>query len=117
MTFPAWLPFLLGLLTAVGPLATDMYLPAFDAIEADFGTPPGTAQLAALMKRRRIQRLDDLDHEPDQMIFRQPVNHVGRQQKMLITDHRTIPTSHTQVSREWHPQSRTTGRDSATTTI
>jgi DHA1 family bicyclomycin/chloramphenicol resistance-like MFS transporter len=45
MTFPAWLPFLLGLLTAVGPLATDMYLPAFDAIEADFGTPPGTAQL------------------------------------------------------------------------
>ena len=45
MTFPAWLPFLLGLLTAVGPLATDMYLPAFDAIEADFGTAPGTAQL------------------------------------------------------------------------
>lgn len=45
MTFPAWLPFLLGLLTAVGPLATDMYLPAFDAIEADFGAPPGSAQL------------------------------------------------------------------------
>ena len=45
MTFPVWLPFLLGLLTAVGPLATDMYLPAFDAIEADFGTAPGTAQL------------------------------------------------------------------------
>jgi phosphate transport system permease protein len=32
-------------LTAVGPLATDMYLLAFDAIEADFGTAPGTAQL------------------------------------------------------------------------
>ena len=45
MSFPAWLPFLLGLLTAVGPLATDMYLPAFDAIEHGFATPHGTAQI------------------------------------------------------------------------
>jgi DHA1 family bicyclomycin/chloramphenicol resistance-like MFS transporter len=45
MSFPTWLPFVLGLLTAIGPLATDMYLPAFDAIESGFGTPPGTAQL------------------------------------------------------------------------
>jgi DHA1 family bicyclomycin/chloramphenicol resistance-like MFS transporter len=45
MSFPTWLPFVLGLLTAIGPLATDMYLPAFDAIEANFGAPPGTAQI------------------------------------------------------------------------
>ena len=40
-----WLPPLLGFLTAVGPLSTDMYLPAFPAIEADFGLPQGTAQI------------------------------------------------------------------------
>ena len=34
MPFPSWLPLLLGLLSAVGPLSTDMYLPAFPAIEA-----------------------------------------------------------------------------------
>lgn len=43
--FPAWLPALLGFLIAVGPGATDMYLPAFPAVEASFGTAPGTAQL------------------------------------------------------------------------
>jgi DHA1 family bicyclomycin/chloramphenicol resistance-like MFS transporter len=42
---PAWLPTLLGLFIAVGPAATDMYLPAFPAVEASFGTAPGTAQL------------------------------------------------------------------------
>jgi MFS transporter, DHA1 family, multidrug resistance protein len=42
---PAWLPNLLGMLIAVGPAATDMYLPAFPAVEASFGTAPGTAQL------------------------------------------------------------------------
>ena len=42
---PAWLPYLLGLFIAVGPAATDMYLPAFPAVEATFGTPSGTAQL------------------------------------------------------------------------
>ena len=36
---------LLGFLTAVGPLSTDMYLPAFPSIEASFGTAPGTAQI------------------------------------------------------------------------
>jgi MFS transporter, DHA1 family, multidrug resistance protein len=45
MKFPAWLPLLLGFLTAVGPSTTDMYLPAFPAIEASFGSPPGSAQL------------------------------------------------------------------------
>ena len=40
-----WLPLLLGFLTAVGPLSTDMYLPAFPAIEASYGTPEGTAQI------------------------------------------------------------------------
>lgn len=42
---PSWLPLLLGFLTAVGPVSTDMYLPSFPAIEASFGTPAGTAQI------------------------------------------------------------------------
>lgn len=45
MKFPAWLPILLGFLTAVGPATTDMYLPAFPAIEHSFGAPLGSAQL------------------------------------------------------------------------
>ena len=40
-----WLAPLLGFLTAVGPLSTDMYLPAFPAIEASYGAPEGTAQI------------------------------------------------------------------------
>lgn len=48
MKFPVWLPLLLGLLSAVGPLSTDMYLPAFPAIEAGFGVRGGAqATLAA----------------------------------------------------------------------
>jgi DHA1 family bicyclomycin/chloramphenicol resistance-like MFS transporter len=42
---PRWLPLLLGFLTAIGPLSTDMYLPAFPAIEAGFGVPRGSAEL------------------------------------------------------------------------
>lgn len=45
MRVPVWLPILLGFLTAVGPVSTDMYLPAFPAIEASYGDPPGTAQI------------------------------------------------------------------------
>ena len=45
MPFPSWLPALLGLLAAVGPISTDMYLPAFPAIEAALGGRPGTAQV------------------------------------------------------------------------
>jgi MFS transporter, DHA1 family, multidrug resistance protein len=45
MRFPSWLPWLLGFLTAIGPASIDMYLPAFSAIEASFGAPPGAAQL------------------------------------------------------------------------
>jgi MFS transporter, DHA1 family, multidrug resistance protein len=43
--YPVRLPILLGFLIAVGPGATDMYLPAFPAVEASFGSAPGTAQL------------------------------------------------------------------------
>lgn len=43
--WPPWLPRLLGYFIAVGPAATDMYLPAFPAVEATFHTAPGTAQL------------------------------------------------------------------------
>jgi len=43
--WPRWLPRLLGYFIAVGPAATDMYLPAFPSVEATFHTAPGTAQL------------------------------------------------------------------------
>jgi DHA1 family bicyclomycin/chloramphenicol resistance-like MFS transporter len=42
---PAWLPLLLGFLTAVGPISTDMYLPAFPAIEAEFATGRGSVEI------------------------------------------------------------------------
>ena len=45
MRFPSWLPVLLGVLSAVGPISTDMYLPAFPAIEAAYGGGAGTAQV------------------------------------------------------------------------
>jgi DHA1 family bicyclomycin/chloramphenicol resistance-like MFS transporter len=45
MPFPSWLPLLLGFLTAVGPISTDMYLPAFPALEIDLGAPVGSAQI------------------------------------------------------------------------
>ncbi|HEY6431063.1 MAG TPA: multidrug effflux MFS transporter [Acetobacteraceae bacterium] len=46
MPIPSWLPVLLGVLTAVGPASTDMYLPAFPAIEASLHEPAGSAQLS-----------------------------------------------------------------------
>ncbi|SHI80326.1 MFS transporter, DHA1 family, bicyclomycin/chloramphenicol resistance protein [Roseomonas rosea] len=42
---PVWLPLLLGFLTAINPISTDMYLPAFPQMEAEFGSGPGSAQL------------------------------------------------------------------------
>jgi DHA1 family bicyclomycin/chloramphenicol resistance-like MFS transporter len=42
---PRGLPLLLGLLTAVGPVSTDMYLPAFPRLEADLGHVAGGAQI------------------------------------------------------------------------
>ena len=42
---PAWLPLLLGFLTAVGPISTDMYLPAFPAIEAELGVARGSVEI------------------------------------------------------------------------
>ena len=45
MGYPAWLPLLLGFLTAVGPISTDMYLPAFPALEAALGAGVGSAQI------------------------------------------------------------------------
>ena len=43
--YPSWLPILLGFLTAVGPISTDMYLPAFPSLEASLHSPEGSAQL------------------------------------------------------------------------
>jgi DHA1 family bicyclomycin/chloramphenicol resistance-like MFS transporter len=40
-----WLPILLGVLQAVGPISTDMYLPAFPAISAGLQAPAGAVQL------------------------------------------------------------------------
>jgi DHA1 family bicyclomycin/chloramphenicol resistance-like MFS transporter len=45
LAYPSWLPLLLGFLSATGPLSTDMYLPAFPAIEQEFALPLGTAQV------------------------------------------------------------------------
>src|SRR3954447_15833295 len=45
MDYPAWLPLLLGFLTAVGPITTDMYLPAFPAVEASLHAPTGSVQI------------------------------------------------------------------------
>jgi len=45
MAFSPWLPILLGFLTAVGPISTDMYLPSFPALEAALGAPTGSAQI------------------------------------------------------------------------
>ncbi len=40
-----WLPYMLGFLTAVGPVSTDLYLPGFAMIEAEFHLPHGAAQI------------------------------------------------------------------------
>ena len=45
MRYPRWLPILLGVLSAVGPVSTDMYLPAFPAMQAALGSHGGSAQL------------------------------------------------------------------------
>ena len=42
---PVWLPLMLGFLAAVGPISTDIYLPAFPRLEASLHAPSGSAQL------------------------------------------------------------------------
>ena len=42
---PGWVPLLLGFLTAVGPISTDIYLPAFPAMEQTFQTDAGNVQM------------------------------------------------------------------------
>ncbi len=42
--FTPWLIILLGLVTGIGPLATDMYLPAFPEVEQDLAGGSGSAQ-------------------------------------------------------------------------
>ncbi|NVN03446.1 MULTISPECIES: multidrug effflux MFS transporter [Asaia] len=43
VAMPGWLPLLLGFLTAVGPVSTDIYLPAFPALEKSLHSPAGSA--------------------------------------------------------------------------
>lgn len=45
MAYASWLPLLLGFLSAIGPISTDMYLPAFPAIEQSLALRPGSVQL------------------------------------------------------------------------
>ncbi|MDF3624787.1 multidrug effflux MFS transporter [Brytella acorum] len=42
---PTWLPLLLGVLTAVGPISTDIYLPAFPELEKSLHASAGSASL------------------------------------------------------------------------
>ena len=48
-SLPAWLPVLLGIFTAVGPVSTDVYLPALPEMERQLHTSPGagSATMAA----------------------------------------------------------------------
>ena len=42
---PVWLIVMLGALSAVGPLSTDMYLPAFPKLDEALGAGPGSSQI------------------------------------------------------------------------
>ncbi|MBO1360783.1 multidrug effflux MFS transporter [Acetobacter sacchari] len=44
-TTPGWMPILLGVLTAVGPISTDIYLPAFPAMVRSLHTTLGSVQM------------------------------------------------------------------------
>ena len=44
-----WLTFFLGLMTAIAPLSTDMYLPALPEVQADFGVSTSLVQMTLTM--------------------------------------------------------------------
>ncbi len=44
-SMPVWLIVMLGALSAVGPLSTDMYLPAFPKLDEALGAGPGSSQI------------------------------------------------------------------------
>ena len=46
------------------------------------------------MQRRGIQLSNRIEHEPHQMITAEPIRHIRRQQKLLITQNRSIPLGH-----------------------
>ena len=43
LSLPKWIPLLLGFLSAVGPVSTDVYLPAFPQIEESLHAATGSA--------------------------------------------------------------------------
>ncbi|QDH14317.1 multidrug effflux MFS transporter [Formicincola oecophyllae] len=43
--WPVWFPLLLGTLTAVGPISTDIYLPALPEMESELGAAAGSGSL------------------------------------------------------------------------
>lgn len=44
-----WLTVFLGIMTAIAPLSTDMYLPALPEVQADFGVPTSLVQMTLTM--------------------------------------------------------------------
>ena len=70
------------------------------------GAPHPTGA-AGGVKPRRIKSIHDIEHKPHQMISSQPLSHIRRQQKLLITHHRTIRTSHTSSFRAHRLRQRT----------
>ncbi|WP_240498091.1 hypothetical protein, partial [Williamsia sp. 1135] len=49
------------------------------------------------MKRRGIQRLNNIGDQPHQMTGRQPLPHIRRQQKLLITISMDVRLGHTRI--------------------
>jgi hypothetical protein len=64
--------------------------------------PPGTTKTPPRMKLAQIQLADHIQHKPHQMIRRQPIPQIRRQQKRLIPIDRQITPRHNPVSRA-HP--------------
>lgn len=44
-----WLTIFLGMMTAIAPLSTDMYLPALPEVQADFGVSTSLVQMTLTM--------------------------------------------------------------------
>jgi hypothetical protein len=61
------------------------------------GRPARTPQPPTRPEPGQIQPRDYVQHEPHQMISRQPVPHIRRQQKLLIPIHRPKPLRHHKI--------------------
>ena len=59
--------------------------------------PAVTIRPISAIERRQIHPTHDVDHEPRQMILRQPLPHVRRQQKPLVTTTLNKVLRHTRI--------------------